>query len=447
MSMRLKLKNLFSSSQQVTLSSVADGAEGYVLAELLANNAKRPQWCFVARDSRRAELIRQAMAFFAPNVEIIFIPAWDCLPYDRVSPTPQISAQRMMALAALRQPVAKNKQRLLLLTANAALQKSLPPSVIPSRIWQGKPGNIVSMEELIIWLESNGFLRVPTVRETSEYAVRGGLVDLFAPGDELPIRLDFFGDTLETIRHFEPDTQRSSGSLPAIDLMPASEAILGEERITRFRQAYRLANGTVTKDDPLYEAVTDGRRYPGLEHWLGYLEEELVSVLSFMPDAPIVLDHLLDDALNDRAAQIKDHYETRKAHANDSGDGAVYKPAEPDLMYLDVDHWQGEIIGREIVSITPYELIQEQTAGRVVMMGGSQAHNFAAERASPDTNIFDAAIAHFADLAKQKNRVLLAGWSEGARERLSQVLRDHGLDNQRMIGSWTEAKMLQTGTV
>ncbi|MEH6728307.1 MAG: transcription-repair coupling factor, partial [Hyphomicrobiales bacterium] len=295
MSMRLKLKNLFQITEHVTLSGVADGAEGYVLAEMLANNPAIPEWYYVARDSRRAELLRQSLSFFAPRAELVFVPAWDCLPYDRVSPTAQISAQRMMALAQLQIAPTKGSQRIILMTANAALQKSLPPSIIPERVWRAKPGSVVSMTALIAWLESNGFLRVPTVRETSEYAVRGGIVDLFAPGDEEPIRLDFFGDTLESLRRFDPETQRTTDTLQQLDLVPASEAILDEDRIQRFRQNYRAANGTITKDDPLYEAVSEGRRYPGLEHWLGYLEPELVPVLSFSPEAPVVLDHLLDD--------------------------------------------------------------------------------------------------------------------------------------------------------
>ncbi len=444
MSMRLKLKNLFQITEHVTLSGVADGAEGYVLAEMLANNPTIPEWYYVARDSRRAELLRQSLSFFAPRAELVFVPAWDCLPYDRVSPTAQISAQRMMALAQLQIAPAKGSQRIILMTANAALQKSLPPSIIPTRVWRAKPGSVVSMTDLIAWLESNGFLRVPTVRETSEYAVRGGIVDLFAPGDEEPIRLDFFGDTLESLRRFDPETQRTTDTLQQLDLVPASEAILDEDRIQRFRQNYRAANGTITKDDPLYEAVSEGRRYPGLEHWLGYLEPELVPVLSFSPEAPVVLDHLLDDALEDRASQIEDHYQTRLEH---SGEGAIYRPSEPDLLYLNTQSWKDLLQQRRIVSTTPFDVIQETHAGKVILMGGRQSRTFAAERAATDQNVFDALIAHVDGLVKDKTRVLIAAWSEGARDRLAQVLQDHGLVKQRLINSWTDAKGLQNGTV
>lgn len=442
--MRLKLKNLFQSGEKVTLSSVADGAEGYVLAEMLAYNPSIVEWCYVARDSRRAELVRQALSFFAPTAEVIFIPAWDCLPYDRASPTPHISAQRMMALAQLQTTPAKSIQRVILMTANAGLQKSLPPSIIPKRVWSGRPGNTVSMNKLIEWLESNGFLRVPTVRETSEYAVRGGIVDLFAPGEEEPIRLDFFGDTLETIRQFDPETQRTTLQLKEINLVPASEAILDEGRIQRFRQAYRAANGTVTKDDPLYEAVSEGRRYPGLEHWLGYIEDELVPVLNFMPEAPVVLDHLLEDALNDRSTQIDDHYQTR---LEQTGDGAIYRPSEPHLLYLDVQAWDNLLAGRKTITITPFDIIQGQSAGKVVLMDGRQSRTFAAERAATNQNVFDALIGYVNELVAAKTRVMIASWSEGARDRLAQVLQDHGLVKQRLINSWTDAKGLQNGTV
>ena len=114
-----------------------------------------------------------------------------------------------------------------------------------------------------------GFTQAPTVREPGDFAVRGGLIDVFPPGHDAPVRLDFFGDTLEGARRFDPATQRTTEKLDAVDLAPVSEVILDEAAVTRFRQNYRIEFGAAGTDDPLYEAVSAGRKHAGMEHWLG----------------------------------------------------------------------------------------------------------------------------------------------------------------------------------
>src|SRR5690606_7826312 len=137
------------------------------------------------------------------------------------------------------------------------------------------PGHVIDMKSIVSWLEPNGFLRASTVREPGEYAVRGGILDLFAPGTVLPVRLDFFGNTLESIRSFDPETQRTAGQLRGLELLPVAEFQLTSETISRFRQGYVSAFGAVQRADPLYEAVSEGRRHPGMEHWLPLFHERL----------------------------------------------------------------------------------------------------------------------------------------------------------------------------
>src|SRR5690606_17135065 len=123
------------------------------------------------------------------------------------------------------------------------------------------PGNALNMDDLSAWLEHNGYARPATVRETGDYAVRGGILDLYPPGLAGPVRLDFFGDTLESIRAFDVETQRSTSQLRMLDLVPMSEVQLTTESIKRFRQSYLAAFGAQTRGDALYEAISEGRRY------------------------------------------------------------------------------------------------------------------------------------------------------------------------------------------
>src|SRR5262249_40669649 len=151
---------------------------------------------------------------------------------------------------------------------NAALQRMPAKELVAAQALSARPGNVLRMDEIVRWLDLNGFVRASTVREPGDYAVRGGIIDLFAPGMDQPVRLDFFGDTLESIRAFDPETQRTTDQLRALDLVAMAEFQLTSETIRRFRLGYVEAFGATTPDDLLYQAVSEGRRYPGMEHWL-----------------------------------------------------------------------------------------------------------------------------------------------------------------------------------
>ena len=284
----------------LTLAGVADGAEGLVLADLaraVAAPAKpAASLLVICRDGPRMDALSRSLAFFAPEIGIIEFPAWDCLPYDRVSPHQAVIAERMAALARLARPDAGSRPAVILTTVNAVLQRVPARSTVASQSFSAAPGNLLRMDDVMRWLELNGFLRGSTVREPGEYAVRGGIVDLFAPGMDAPVRLDFFGDTLESIRSFDPETQRTSGQLRKLELVAVAEFQLTPETIARFRKEYLARFGAARRDDLLYEAVSEGRRHPGMEHWLPLFHERLETLFDYLPGAAIVLEPLVDDA-------------------------------------------------------------------------------------------------------------------------------------------------------
>ncbi len=269
------------------LSGVADGAEGLVLADLaraIAAGASAPaiSLAVVCRDGPRMATLSRALAFFAPDIEVLEFPAWDCLPYDRVSPHAGVVAQRMIALARLARVGGRDKPAILLTTVNAILQRVPPRETLRGNRWRRRPGNLQPMAGVIQWLELNGFNRASTVREPGDYAVRGGIVDLFAPGMDAPVRLDFFGDTLETIRSFDPETQRTTAELRALDLVPMAEFQLTPETIRLFRTGYVAAFGAASPDDVLYEAVSEGRRSAGMEHWLPLFHRSMETLFDYL---------------------------------------------------------------------------------------------------------------------------------------------------------------------
>ena len=135
-----------------------------------------------------------------------------------------------------------------------------------------------------------GFTQSPTVMEPGDYAVRGGIIDIYPPGQSGPVRLDLFGDVLDGARRFDPATQRTTEKLTEVELAPVSEVILDVAAITRFRQNYRIEFGAAGTDDPLYEAVSAGRKHAGVEHWLGFFQDDLETLFDYLPRATVTLD-------------------------------------------------------------------------------------------------------------------------------------------------------------
>jgi transcription-repair coupling factor (superfamily II helicase) len=433
--------------QSLTLSSVPDGFDGLVVADLARGLIGQVEGAallvHVARDGQRQQTLQNALQFIAPEIEILNFPAWDCQPYDRVSPNSAVAAQRMTTLARIaRARTSEDRPRILSTTVNALVQRVPPRDRIATETFSAAPGNVIDTNAIVAWLEVNGFLRTGTVRETGEYAVRGGIIDLYPAGLPNPVRLDFFGDALESIRAFDPETQRTIGQLRALDLVPMSEVQLKTETIRRFRQAYVAAFGAPTRDDRLYEAVSEGRRYPGVEHWLPLFHERLDTLLDYVPDVPVVLDTLADDAAGERLAQVQDYYDARHAAMGRNQPGvAPYRPLPPEALYWRPEEWAERMAALPLARLTPFA-VPDQAGKPVVDCEARRGRSFVAERAEEGANVFEAAVAHVRALQEQGRRVILGAWSEGSRERLCHVLQDHDLRQTKPVARLADALAL-----
>ncbi|RYE10687.1 MAG: transcription-repair coupling factor [Hyphomicrobiales bacterium] len=424
-----------------SIVNVPDGMQPTVLSRLVEQRLKddpeaRVAAVFVARDGRRLQRMEDVLRAMLPGHTILTLPAWDCLPYDRVSPNGVTIAARMTTISALADP--STRGAIVLTAVNALIQKLPPLDVVAGMSFAAKSGQVVDSEKLILWASLNGYLRVPTVREQGEYAVRGGLVDLFPASMDAPLRFDFFGKSLETIRSFDPETQRSTGTLKSIALAPMSEVLLNDETIKRFRARYTAAFGGNTVDDPLYGAISAGQRFPGLEHWLAFFYEHLDRLSDYTGDAPFVFDDQAKEAFSDRQAQIKDYYEARETARTDkklAAAGAPYKPVPPDQLY-EVEGQPYQLGEAQAIQLSAFAHPDET---RTEDAGGRLGHNFAAERQAADTNLFEAVVARLKGDSAKKRHTVVACWSDGSRDRMAQLLGDHGLRNPRMAENWGDA--------
>jgi transcription-repair coupling factor (superfamily II helicase) len=424
------------------LAGVPEGLDALVLAQL-AQEVQGAQGAglilHVARDDRRLDALETALDFFAPKLRVIAFPAWDTVPYDRVSPNPEIQARRITALAKLvlggrREPT------IVLTTVNAVLQRLPPRDFLRNSLKQLAPGQRIDRERLMRRLHLGGYVRTGTVMEPGELAVRGGIVDVFPPGRINPVRLDFFGDTLEGIKTFDVDTQRTQKLVQKLILMPISEVPSGEAAEKLFRQRYVEHFGGATGDDPLYQAVSAGQRYPGQEHWLPLFHPRLETLFDYCPGAAVSFDHQADEGVRRRFEQIAEHFQARTESLETQRFGAPpYKPVPPAAMFIDGAEWKAQLEARPVRRMTPFE---QSASASVRSFGGKPGRTFAPERAAEGGNLFGAVVAHVNSLIGAGRRVVIAAWSAGARERLFTLLTDHGLKDLRKAESWTDALAL-----
>ncbi|MGZ8354631.1 MAG: transcription-repair coupling factor [Allosphingosinicella sp.] len=425
------IRKILVAKRPMTLAGAPAGFLPWLAADLA--RAAKGRAVFIAPDEAAMRHLQDAAGYFAPELEVLAFPAWDCLPYDRASPSLRASSERLATLHALQRKA--DKPQLLVTTVNAATQRTLSPFRVRQLVARLAPGERIDMAKLSALLSANGYHRTDTVQDSGEYAVRGGIVDLFPAGENEGLRLDFFGDEIESVRRFDPATQRTSGDeRGGFTLLPASETLLDEDSVKRFRSRYRERFGATATGDPIYQAVSEGRRLAGIDHWLPLFEERLDTLFEHLGENDLVVRDAHDAGAADaRFEAIADYYENRtRAQSSDPGS---YRPLEPETLYLARDEWEGLIAGRPLHLATPFH---EPESAAVLDFEVDQARDFAPER-SQNVNVYEAVVDHVSALRRGKKKVVLASYSAGARERLKGLLADHGLKKAVEVDTWQEA--------
>jgi transcription-repair coupling factor (superfamily II helicase) len=348
-------------------------------------------------------------------------------------PALSISARRLAALQKL-QHKRDGRPQLLVTTINAVLQRTLTPFRIRESTRLLTPGVEIGRESLIALLQRQGYSRTDTVVDAGEYAVRGSVFDIYPTGLDHGLRLDFFGDELETLRLFDPTTQRSVQPVETHLLLPASEALLDETSIKRFRSRYREIFGANATSDALYQAISEGRRLAGMEHWLPLLEERMVTLFDHLGEGDlVVLDAAAAKAAESRLDDIADYYAARtEASARQSG---TYRPLKPDALYLSRDELDRALTGWPAHRTT---IFAEPESASVVDFGFASSRDFTPDRAQ-GVNIYEAAAKHLAALGTRGLKPIVAAYTTGSRARLASLLAEAGKQAPALADTWQEA--------
>ncbi len=423
------------------MTAIIYGApEGYDALLLARRRAEhRGALLHVCRDDQRMARLTEALGFFAPQMDVLRFPAWDCLPYDRVSPNPEIVSERIATLARLLER--GERPRIVLTTVNALVQRVPPRRAFTGAAMALRTGGTADPQAIAGFLEANGYTRAGTVMEAGEFASRGGILDVFPAGEPEPVRLDLFGDTIESIRRFDTSTQRSSAAVHELVLRPVSEVPLDPASVSRFREAWRELYGPGATSDPLYQTVSDGRKHTGIEHWAPLFHERMETLFDYLPDVSASLDNQAGEVLDARLEMIADHAEARTGPTRD---GEVpYRPLPAERLYLDRPEWDAMLATGEGVLFSPYGK-PDGAAG--IDAGGRPGAVFTKAGSGAALTVFEQLKEQSRNWAAQKRRTVVAAWSRGSRERLLHLLRENGV-KANDAGKWKAVQDMPLDTV
>ena len=422
--MTLNLSSFPAAVGRVTIASAPEGLDAIAVVRLAR---ERGRVLHVARDDARLAALARTIAFVDPALPVLSFPAWDCLPYDRVSPNGEIVSRRVETLAELAAMAPDAGPLVVLTTVNAMLQRVPPRRYFDGASLTLKVGEELPLGELLAMFTRSGYGRTDTVREPGEYAVRGGIVDVYPTGMDEPVRLDFFGDELEAARRFDAMTQRTTGSLDRVVFRPVGETLLDDASIQRFRSGYRNQFGAEVAADPVYDAVSAGQRHGGMEHWLPLFHDRMETLFDYLGEVAVTLDYQAEEAAATRFEQIAEYHDARRQMMRSGGAeaGGIYRPLPVDALYLAPDEWTALLADRAVGAMTPFA---SPPGPAVIDLGATGGIDLAEARNRGGSAVYDATRDAIAAELAAGRRVILAGYSDGSRDRLASLLRDHGLE-------------------
>jgi transcription-repair coupling factor (superfamily II helicase) len=407
--------------QTLVWTGLTGCGDSLALASAIKNENRL--FVIVTPDNQTALRLEHELSFFLQNEHpILHFPDWETLPYDVFSPLPEIISERLKSLALLPQV----KRGALVVSVTTLMHRLAPREHVLANSFAVKVGDDFNLELNRLKLESVGYHCVSQVYQHGEFAVRGSIVDLFPMGSKAPYRIELFDEEIESIRTFDPETQRSLEKIEQIQLFPAREFPFTDEAIKRFRQAFREAFPETSPKNHFYTDVSKGITPGGIEYYLPLFVEQMASLFDYLPtSAVLVMSETFDATSRAFYAEAEDRFQQRKYD--------VDRPLlKPELLFLSTD-----------------ELAQRTAAfARIIFDGlAANADNSIAFKCRGLPNVtIDAKLEQPAQALQQfvggfTGRILFVSESAGRREALMDKLRQYKI-TVKQVESWD--KFLQS---
>jgi len=387
----------------------------------LANLARKKSnpVAVITDDVNQAQLLQHELSFFVSGAcKILELPDWETLPYDIFSPHQDIISQRLTTLYQLSDMQSGD---ILILPVSTLLQRLPPKSYIKSQVLMLKQNQQLSLDDFRINLEQNGYQCVSQVMEHGEFAIRGSIIDLYPSGHDLPFRIDLFDTDIDTIRRFDPETQRSLDAIKSIEILPAREFPFNKESISEFRTRYRetlTGDPTVSK---IYQEISQGFIPNGIEYYLPLFFDELNSIFNYIPRNTIVCSTAqLSQSVELFNEEVVERYEQRRHD--------IERPIlSPESLYLNSD----ELLMSLQAFPQIHTQIQKNTPGNTFVDLPFSAPVQLLAKSKTDTPLSKLATY----VKSYSGRILLITESTGRREMLLEMLHDQKLF-PKVFESW-----------
>lgn len=395
------------------LPALAGSADALILAELAQNNPGR-LLAVTTASAADAQRLLEEIPWFGPGVKVRLLPDWETLPYDHFSPHQDLVSERLATLWATLQ----GEVDILLVPASTAVNRLAPPEFMAAYTFAFKKGQKLDAEKFRSQVTLAGYAHVTQVVSPGEYSIRGGLIDLFPMGSQLPYRLDLFDDEIESIKTFDVDTQRTVYPVPEVRLLPAREFPMDDKGRTHFRQAFRERFEGDPAKSGIYKDISSGIASAGIEYYLPLFFDSTASIFDYLPKDAVFVTH------GDTPAAIAAFWaDTRSRYNLLQGDKArpLLPPNElflSDEAFFSAAKSYGRIaLGKTGDKVAPGE------AGIPALAGPCQnLPNISVDRRSDDPL---GALKAF--LGSHRGRVLLIAETAGRRETLAAMFAEHDL--------------------
>jgi transcription-repair coupling factor (superfamily II helicase) len=426
--------------KRYTLPRSIGSSDALLLAKLAQRDkAAKRLTAIVTSDAADAQRLMHEIAFFAPEVRLTLFPDWETLPYDSFSPHQDLISERLATLWRISQRDKDSGADVVIVPATTALYRLAPPSFLAAYTFSFKTKQKLDEAKFKAQLTLAGYNHVSQVVSPGEYAVRGGLIDLFPMGSLVPYRVDLFDDEIDSIRTFDPDTQRSLYPVPEVRLLPGREFPMDNDARTKFRSRWReLVEGDPTKSR-VYKDIGNGVATAGIEYYLPLFFEETATVFDYLAgnssgstdsknEATVVLHGDLEPAFQRFWQDTKDRYRLVQ--------GDPDRPAlPPETLFLSAEQFYARAndfaqlaIKSNTVRPEPVEGLGEASTGSARTVGENTFVEFGA---LPDLSVVRGADDPLAKLKAHLNnttqRVLILAESDGRRESLLDFLRASNL--------------------
>ena len=367
-------------------------------------------------DVRTSYQVLEEIRFYlgGDDIPLLVFPDWESLPYDVFSPHPDIVSRRLETLYRL----PGLKHGIVIATVSTLMHKLCPPEFVRGYSFLLRQGETLDSADFRERLTRSGYSAVSQVMEPGEFAIRGGIIDLFPMGAPRPYRLDLFGEEIETIRTFDPESQRSLETLNEIRMLPAREFPINEDSIKQFRQAFRARFSGDPQRVSLYRDVSNGLAPAGAEYYLPLFHAQLASFFDYLPEAALcVCDREVEATARQFAVETHERYEQLAADPQ--------RPIlTPEELFAGGDEFLERLRSHTRVDLSPFreDEIQIPASASLTVFGTQPPPSLPVDRHSEHPY---AALHDF--LGKQSGRVLLAASSPGRRETLKTLLHEYGL--------------------